>query len=237
MKQSHPMLIIGLTGQTGAGKSTVRKMFADRHVQVLDADQIARETIEGSSQCLADLVLEFSTAIITPDAALNREKLAEVCFSDPVKLKRLNDITYPHIIRNIEGKIERMREQSVEMLVIDAPTLYESGLNKRCACVVAVLAQEETRVRRVISRDGINEDAARLRVQAQHEDEFYTTRVDYIIRNDDDLNALRMAFLDLFGKLEQMMLGAPEPEQPEGTAEAEQDDWGTSDFEELTDGE
>lgn len=242
MKQINQMLIVGLTGQTGAGKSTVRKMFADRGAQVLDADQIARGTIEGSSQCLADLVLEFSTEIITPDAALNRAKLAELCFSDPVKLKRLNDITYPHIIRNIEGKIEQMREQGAQLLVLDAPTLYESGLNKRCDKVAAVLAQEETRVRRIISRDGINEDTARLRVQAQHDDEFYTARADYIIQNDDDKNALRVAFLDLYGKLEQMMRGMPEaeaaPEQPEQQPEETPSyNWEQSDFDELTDDE
>ena len=101
-------MIIGLTGQTGAGKSTLSGMFAGRGVPVINADAVARETMEHSRACLMDLVLEFSTEVIHPDATLNREKLAEICFSDRAKLKRLNEITYPYIIAAIMRKIEEI---------------------------------------------------------------------------------------------------------------------------------
>ena len=201
------MLIIGLTGQTGAGKSTVSRMFFDRGATVLNADLIAKETIEGSSQCLTDLALAFSTEMLTPEGTLNRKKLAEICFSDPAKLKQLGDITYPHIIRCIQGKIEEMRARGAELLVLDAPTLYESGLHRQCDRVIAVIADEETRMRRIIQRDSMTDEEARRRIDAQHKDTFYTERADYIIKNDDDVNTLRVSFLGVYGELEQALGG------------------------------
>ena len=102
-------MIIGLTGQTGAGKSTLSGMFAERSVAVINADAVARDTMEHSKSCLMDLVLAFSTEVIHPDATLNREKLAEICFSDRKKLRRLNEVTYPYIIEAIAHKIEQAR--------------------------------------------------------------------------------------------------------------------------------
>ena len=80
--------VIGLTGQTGAGKSTLSEMFTQHGIPVVNADRVARETMEQSKDCLMDLVLEFSTEVIHPDATLNREKLAAICFSDKKKLRR-----------------------------------------------------------------------------------------------------------------------------------------------------
>lgn len=196
------LFIVGLTGQTGAGKTTISKFFSGRGATVLNADLIAKETMEGSIDCLADLVLEYSTEIITPDATLNRKKLAAICFSDKQKLNRLNEITYPHIIYAIRDRINQAIAYGERMLVLDAPTLYEAGLHKECDKVLAVLADEETRVRRIMERDRMTEEEARLRVKAQKKDSFYTERADYILKNDDDVEGLRLSFLDLFAQLE-----------------------------------
>lgn len=202
MKAHENTLIIGLTGQTGAGKTTVAKLFSDRGAAVLDADEIARDTIDGSSECLADLVLEYSTEIITPEGTLNRKKLAKVCFTDKNKLKKLNEITYPHIIANIEGKMDEECARGVQFLVLDAPTLYEAGLHERCDTVVAVLAEEEVRCKRIIARDEMTEDEARTRIGAQKKDDFYTGRADHILYNNENEDALHLAFIELWGKLE-----------------------------------
>lgn len=231
-------MIIGLTGQTGAGKSTLSGMFAERGVPVINADAVARETMEHSRACLMDLVLEFSTEVIHPDATLNREKLAEICFSDRARLKRLNEITYPYIIDAIARKIEEISASGAPMLLLDAPTLFESGLDKKCDWIVAVIADRETRLRRIIARDAMTEEAAERRVNAQNRDEFYTFRADDILTNDGDHDELRLAFMELYGRLEKMAaegIGcrarAPEPE-PEADDGEDPDDGG---FGELVD--
>ena len=197
-------MIIGLTGQTGAGKSTLSRMFSEWGVEVIDADKVARYTIENSKECLMDLVLEFSTEVIHPDATLNRPKLAEICFGDKKKLKRLNEITFPYIIRAIGRKLEEACGRGVKMVLLDAPTLYESGLDKRCDRVVAVIADAETRTRRIIERDKMTEEDARRRVNAQNNDAFYTSRADDILTNDGELGALRLVFIDLFNRYEKL---------------------------------
>lgn len=226
MKRYENTLIVGLTGQTGAGKTTVSKMFSSRGAAVLDADEIARDTIDGSIGCLADLVLEYTTEIITPEGRLNRKKLASICFADKEKLRRLNEITYPHIIRNIEDKMNEAYRGGVQFLILDAPTLYEAGLHERCDAVVAVLADEDERCRRIIERDGLTEKDARLRISAQKQDDFFTERADHLLYNNGDQDALHLAFIELWGKLETALkekLRQPE-EPPAQPAEEENSD-------------
>lgn len=228
-------LVVGLTGQTGAGKSTLSRLFAGRGTEIIDADAVARQTTETSTECLMDLVLEFSTEVIHPDATLNREKLAAICFGNRQKLRRLNEITFPYIIEAIAHKLEEARERGVTMVLLDAPTLYESGLDARCDRVVAVLAEKETRVRRIIARDDLTEEAALRRVNAQNADAFYTDRADEIITNNEDAEALRFSFTVLYGKLEDLLrdgsFAAAREKTPPPPTEAEADAAG---FEELT---
>lgn len=226
MKQYENTLIIGLTGQTGAGKTTVGKLFTERGAAIIDADIIARDTLDGSIECLADLVLEYSTEIITPDGTLNRKKLAKICFSDKDRLRRLNEITYPHIIRNIEDKMNEMCVGDVSFLVLDAPTLYEAGLQARCDTVVAVLADEEVRCARIIARDGLTEEEARTRIGAQKKDDFYLSRADHILKNNEDEDALHLAFIELWGCLEAQLRdksAAPLPRREAADAPQEED--------------
>ncbi|MBC8584423.1 dephospho-CoA kinase [Youxingia wuxianensis] len=195
-------MIVGLTGQTGAGKSTLSKMFSGHNVFVIDADVVARQVLEKSKGCLMDLVLEFSTDVIHPDATLNREKLAEIVFSDKAKLKRLNEITFPYIIDEIERRIEKEKYKGTPIVVLDAPTLYESGLDKNCHRVVAVIAPMELRRDRIIQRDQMTQQAAMRRINAQHDDEYYTSRADYILTNGEDIDNFRFSFIDLMNKLQ-----------------------------------
>lgn len=211
-------LIVGMTGQTGAGKSTVADMFRQRGVQVIDADSVAHTTMENTKECLMDLVIAFSTEIIYPDATLNRERLAQICFSDPDKLKLLNKVVYPYILAAIEEQINALCLRGDEMILIDAPTLYESGLDKRCDRTLAVLADKQTRIGRIIQRDSITEQAAQLRADAQNPDTFYTARADDIIKNDGAQSDLQQAFDTFYDKLRQLIWEKRRispPQQPE----------------------
>ncbi|MBE6907908.1 MAG: dephospho-CoA kinase [Ruminococcaceae bacterium] len=215
MKETGGTTVVGLTGQSGAGKSTLSRMFADHGYEVINADAVAREAMETSNLCLSDLVLEFSTEVIHPDATLNREKLAAICFGDKSKLRRLNEITFPYIIEAITHKLKDAEKRGVPFLVLDAPTLFESGLDKECDLVVAVIAREETRMARIISRDHMTEEAAARRIKAQNGDDFYSSRADEVLYNDEDVDALRLAFIELCERLEK---GPPgRRETPDGT--------------------
>ncbi len=219
--------VIGLTGQTGAGKSTLSEMFTQHGIPVVNADRVARETMEQSKDCLMDLVLEFSTEVIHPDATLNREKLAAICFSDKKKLRRLNEITFPYIIEAIRGKLREVSADA-EMVVLDAPTLYEAGMDKDCDQVVAVIADRQTRLERIIQRDNMTQEAAQRRVDAQNPNEFYTSKANHVVTNDGDLDSLRLSFIGLMDQIRSF--GEPEEEQsqleealPEESPQPEED--------------
>ena len=175
--------VLGLTGQTGAGKTTVCDALRARGVPVIDCDLLAREVIDNSKSCLGDLVLEFGCDVIDHNGELNRRKLGSVVFSDKRRLRRLNETTYPHIMRQIEETVGSYREAAVPLLVLDAPTLYEAGADKLCDAVIAVLAPEEARLRRIMARDALPEPDARNRIKSQHSDGFYKKRADFVVEN------------------------------------------------------
>ena len=105
MKGIH---VVGLTGQTGAGKSTVSSLFRARGIKVIDCDQVSRDVVSGEKSCLADLALEFSIAILNMDGTLNRKKLASIVFGNPQKLSKLNELIFPHIRAEINRRVKEL---------------------------------------------------------------------------------------------------------------------------------
>ena len=103
-------MVIGLTGQTGAGKTTVSDYLRENGVTVIDADQVARRVVEQGSACIADIALEFGCEYINMDGTLNRRKMARTVFGDKVKLKKLNSLMFPYIIEEIRGELARLKD-------------------------------------------------------------------------------------------------------------------------------
>ncbi len=186
----HTTRVIGLTGPTGAGKSTVADEWKKRGAVIIDADVIARQITEKGSPCLAELVQAFSPAILCADGSLDRAALAKVAFSCSKNTKRLNDITHPAITRIIRDRLEETAENG-QTAVIDAPLLFEAGVDALCDTIVAVLSPLEARLARICARDGIDEQAARRRISAQPEDGFYRRDGVHIVDNLEDEPALR----------------------------------------------
>ena len=195
-------MIIGLTGQTGAGKSTVSQILRDQGAAIVDADQVARQVVGCGSGCLAEIALEFGIGVLQADGTLNRRKLGDIVFHDKQKLRRLNQITFPYITREIQETIDRHKREGTQWSILDAPTLFESGSNKMCDKVISVIASPELRRNRIMIRDNITEEQADSRIASQHEDEFYTQRSDYVLENSGDMAALRVQLLELLDKLE-----------------------------------
>ena len=184
------MLLIGLTGPSGAGKSTVGKLFASFGLPVLNADDIYHTLLTPPSECLSDIAACFGQEVIQPNGALNRKALASIVFNDPHELEKLNHITHSHVLRDFRRQLKKIRDAGIPAAVFDAPQLFESGANQECNIVVSVLAEEETRVQRIIARDGISRQAALERIHAQKSDHFFKTHSDYVIENNVNTDAL-----------------------------------------------
>ena len=198
-------IILGLTGQTGAGKSTLCQYLQQKGCAVIDADQVARNVVEKGSACIADIVLEFGVEYLTVDGNLNRRKLGESVFTDKAKLKKLNDIMFPYIINNIKDKIAEAKEAADGIILLDAPTLFESGCDKFCDKVISVIASQDVRCHRIIERDGLSEEEAMHRITAQHSDAFYTERSWMVLQNNSDVEDLKHQADHMLAELEKLL--------------------------------
>ena len=198
-------IVLGLTGQTGAGKSTLCRYLQQKGCTVIDADQVARNVVEKGSACIADIVLEFGVEYLTMDGNLNRRKLGESVFTDKAQLKKLNDIMFPYIINNIKENIAEAKEASEGIIILDAPTLFESGCDKFCDKVISVIASQDVRCHRIIERDGLSEEEAMHRITAQHSDSFYTARSWMVLQSNSDVDDLKQQADHMLSELEQLM--------------------------------
>ena len=182
----NSLFVVGLTGPTGAGKSTVARVLAENGCLIIDADQLARKAVEPNTACLASLVTAFSLDILYEDGTLNRQALAKRAFATPESTALLNSIVHPCVIQMTRELLETAPQNGYAVAVIDAPLLFQAGLGAICHCTAAVLAPTEQRLRRICVRDGITEDQARLRMAAQPDDEYYTSRATVVLQNDGD---------------------------------------------------
>ena len=183
--------VVGLTGPTGSGKSEVSRVLADQGLPIVDADQLARRGVEPGEECLARLAEAFSDDILQGDGSLNRRQLAQRAFATPEDTALLNSITHPYIIALTEHILMQMEQNHELAAVIDAPLLFESGMDRICDMTVAVTAPFEHRLRRIMTRDGLTEGAARARMAAQNPEEYYVARATISLSNDGDLDRLR----------------------------------------------
>ena len=184
------MLVIGLTGPTGAGKGAVASIFAQYGIPVINADRVYHELITPPSSCLQELVEAFGKQILLADGSLNRRALGGIVFNDPAARERLNSITHRYVMEEVKGQMERLRREGVPVAVFDAPQLFEAGAQRACGAVVSVLADRGLRLERIIARDNLSAEAAMRRILAQKSDEFFKTHSDYIIENNGTLETL-----------------------------------------------
>ncbi len=196
------MFVLGLTGQTGAGKSTVAELFSQNDVPVINADIVAREVISESKQCLADIALEYGIEVLGANGDLNRKKLSEIVFNDREKLRRLNIITFPYIIAKLNVIVSEYRSLNTSLVVLDAPLLFESGANKLCDKVIAILSDKDIRLNRILIRDRLSDQQARSRINAQPPEDFYVNQADFVVRNDKTPNSLALAIAKIMEQLE-----------------------------------
>ncbi len=170
-------IIVGLTGPTGAGKSSISELAGRLGFTVIDCDAVARD--ESKNEQMLCLLCEYFGDNIVKDGVLDRAALAAAAFGSEQGREALNRITLPFIVKRIEQMIA-----GKPRVLLDAPTLFESGLSLRCDKIVSVLAPETVRRERIIKRDGLNDEAADRRLSAAKDDEFFSSQSDYVIIND-----------------------------------------------------
>lgn len=175
--------VVGLTGQTGAGKSTVSARLAARGCAVIDCDAVTRDPALYSGECLAELQKAFGRDIMRPDGTLDRRLLARRAFADDESTQTLNRITHPVIFSRLRAEIAARKAAGARVIVLDAPTLFEAGAERLCRRVVSVLADRAVRKARILQRDGITGEEAERRMRAQQADGFYASRSDYVLDN------------------------------------------------------
>ena len=176
--------IIGLTGQTGAGKSTVREIFRKKGAAVIDADSVAHDITDSNLDCIYDIVSRFSCLVLDEKGKINRKALGRRVFSDKKELEALNKIIFPYILDEIEHRVLVSMAAGAKTVVVDGATIIESGCGKLCDALVSVVADSETRKTRIIKRDNISKNDAERRINAQKPEEFYTENSDFVIHND-----------------------------------------------------
>lgn len=186
------MKIIGLTGPSGSGKGYVCEILAAHGIPSVDTDAVYHSLLCPPSDCLDELRSTFGDSIITKAGTLDRRALADIVFSDKHSLEQLNSVTHKYILARTEVLLEDFRRQGAPAAVVDAPALFESGYNAHCDFVIAVTADLDVRLDRIIARDGLTKDAATRRINGQPADDFYISRATYTVRNngcDDKLAA------------------------------------------------
>ena len=185
------MLVIGLAGGSGSGKGTVSSYFRKYGIPVFNCDASYHSSNSRNGQATRELVQEFGIKILNDKGKIDRRALFSVAFADPKSRERLNEITHRLILERLHRWLLKKERMGVFAVVIDAPLLFEAGLDRECDRTVAVTAPRELRVQRIVRRDGISREEAEERISAQIPDEELRRRADCVLDNDGNLAKLQ----------------------------------------------
>lgn len=180
-------MILGLTGGIGSGKSTVSKFFKEEGLKIIDADLIVKK-ISKQKKLKQELVLKIDKDILNSKKEIDKEKLKKIVFNDREKLEILNGIYHP----KIKEEFCKIREKynHDDLIVFDAPLLFESGLDKECDKIILVCVEEKIQIERVVSRDNVDKKLAKQIIEAQMPQEEKKKKADIIIYNNGSLEEL-----------------------------------------------
>lgn len=199
---------VGLTGMSGAGKTTACRVFAGNGFSVIDCDIISRKAVEKGRPALREIAELFSEDVLTPDGELDRKKTGSIVFGDRRRLDALNRLIYPYIIYLIIEEMNRFAGHGRTLFLLDAPTLFESGADMLCDRIVSVTADTDFCKERIMERDGLTEEQALKRLSSQHDASFYKERSDHCIINNGTAEDLAERTAEIARRLIQGHRGA-----------------------------
>lgn len=192
------MIVIGLTGGIGTGKTTVSEYLTEKGFPVIDADKLAREIVEPGMKALKAIKLEFGIDMINLDGSLNRKKLGDAVFSDREKLLKLNRITHKEILDRIKMKILELERENANLIFIDAPLLFETGIDSMVHETWVIDAPVNLRNERVKKRDSMSDEDIKFRIANQMDQRIKNTKATVVIDNS-------LGMEELYKKIDQLI--------------------------------
>lgn len=182
-------MVIGVTGNSGSGKSEISKILSNIiNAIIIDADKVVKELYTPGQEYYNKILELFGNKILEKDNKLNRNKIAEIIYNNESEREKLNNLTYKYVVNEIKKRVKKEKNSNI---IIDAPLLFESKLDKICDITVAVLAEKNLKINRICARDNIEKETAISRLAIQKEDFYYQEKADYIVTNNgkkDEIN-------------------------------------------------
>jgi dephospho-CoA kinase len=197
------MLLVGLTGNIGSGKSTVDQLLSERGATIIDADVLARRAVEIGTPGYRAIVERWGTSILGPDGMLDRGALRRIVFSDPAELEQLNTLVHPEVERMRAALVETARLRGDKLVVCDVPLLFERKMTDLFDRIVLVDAPRPVRLERLVRERGLKETEAMDMIVAQMPAELKRARADFVIDNIGTLTELDARVAEVWGALEQ----------------------------------
>ena len=194
------MLVIGLTGSIGTGKSEAARQLEALGASIISADQVGHEAYTPNTEAWEHVVSAFGVEILQDDGEIDRRKLGTIVFSDPGQLERLNQIMHPRMAQMVADKVEVLRGQGVEVVVVEAALLFEAGWDSLVEEVWTTDSPEQAVIERLKVRNGMSEEEARKRMSSQMGRTERLDRSDYVIENSGDMVALGVAIKELWDR-------------------------------------
>ena len=194
------MLVIGLTGGIGTGKSEAARQLEELGALIISADQVGHEAYTVNTEAWEQVVATFGNGILQDDKEIDRRKLGGIVFSDPSQLKKLNQIMHPRMARIVSDKIEVFRGQGVDTVVVEAALLFEAGWDSLVEEVWVTDASEEIIIGRLRERNGLSEEEAKKRINSQMDRMERIGRSDFVINNSGDMAELGTTIKELWDR-------------------------------------
>lgn len=179
-----PIKVIGLTGNSGSGKGYISELLKEYGIRSVDTDALVHRLYQNNGECKDELRKNFGDSVFDSEDNIDRKKLAQIVFSDHFKLSLLNKIVHKYVIKQCDIEISKADKRLERAIVIDAPQLFEAGMDETCDIIIAAVADENVRIKRIVERDRISYSDACIRIKNQHLNEFYRKNADYIIENN-----------------------------------------------------
>ena len=195
------MLLVGLTGNIGSGKSTVAQLLSERGATIIDADVLARRAVELGTSAYDKIVARWGAAVLSPDGHLDRAALRRIVFGNPEQLEELNQIVHPEVERLRARLVEQARARGDRIVVCDIPLLFERHMTDRFDRIILVDAHRAIRLERLVSDRGLHETEAMDMIAAQMPAELKRARADFVIDNDGSLTHLERVVQDVWSAL------------------------------------